>query len=286
MKIILKKRAVYVFKSMVDTFLKRQVARSAAALSYYLTLSVFPFLVCVSAVLGRLHLYDPDFIVILAEFVPHEVMVVVTDLLNYVSENQTTLLLIIGLTAMVTSSSAAFRSFIGIMGEIQGKMRFAGIWGGLFSFVFSVVLLVAVYASVIVIASGGWLMQILRESFGLSGLFAMWTWIRFVLLFLLLFGIIFGMYIISAPRNMKKTQRLPGAAAASVVMVIVSIIYSQMISVSIRYTILYGSLASFVILMIWLYTCGIILIMGNVFNISLREMRNAQATPDYKSLGC
>ena len=96
---------------------------------------------------------------------------------------------------------------------------------------------------------------------------------RFVALFLLLFGIIFGLYIISAPKETKKTHRLPGALAASIVLVVASAAYSRMITASIRYALLYGSLASFIIMMIWLYTCGIILTMGNVFNISLHNVR-------------
>jgi membrane protein len=79
----------------------------------------------------------------------------------------------------------------------------------------------------------------------------------------------------SAPRETKRTQRLPGALVASVVLVAVSAIYSRMISASIKYALIYGSLASFIIIMIWLYTCGIILIMGNVFNISLHNSRKS-----------
>lgn len=33
-----------------------------------------------------------------------------------------------------------------------------------------------------------------------------------------------------------------------------------------RYSLIYGSLASVIILLVWLYLCGNILILGNVFN--------------------
>jgi len=257
---------------MVDIFLKRSVTRGAAALSYYLTLSVFPFLICVSAILGSLQLREPNLIYLLADVVPEEALSVITDFLRHIGGNRTELMLTIGITAMLTTSSAAFRSFTGIMGEIQGKMRFSGIWGGVFSFIFSIIFMAAIYISGVVILSGEWLMQILEINFGIGNMLEVWTWLRFVLMFLILFGIIYGMYIISAPRETKKTHRLPGALAAAVVLVVTSMIYSRMISASIRHAILYGSLASFIILMIWLYTCGIILIMGNVLNISLRGM--------------
>jgi len=267
-----------VIKEMAVVFVRKHVARSAAALSYYLTISVFPFLICVSAILGSLHVYESDVFVLLEDIMPAQAFSTITDFFRYVSGNRSELMFIIGLSAMLTSSSAAFRSFIGIMGDIQWKVRFTGVWRLIFSLVLSVAFLAAVYISGLVLLSGGWLMQILEVYFGLGEILTLWTWVRFVILFLLLFGVIYGMYMISAPKETKRTHRLPGAFAASVILVVASIIYSRMISVSLRYALLYGSLASFIILMIWLYTCSIIIIMGNVFNISLQKLRKTEKT--------
>ena len=38
---------------------------------------------------------------------------------------------------------------------------------------------------------------------------------------------------------------------------------------SARYSLVYGSLASVIIMLVWLYLCGNILIMGNVVNFVL-----------------
>ena len=268
-----KSRVVLVFWDMGEAFLRKQIARNAAALSYYLTLSVFPFLICVSAILSSLHIQETELFALLADILPVEALTAITEFLQHIVINRSTLLFVIGLVAMLTSSSAAFRSFTGIMGEIQGEMRFTGIWRGIFSFIFSIAFLIAIYLSGLIIVSGEWLLQILEQYFDFGNLLAIWERVRFALLFLMLFGTIYGVYIMSAPRETKRTQRLPGALAASVVLVAVSAIYSRLISASIKYALLYGSLASFIIIMIWLYTCGIILIMGNVFNISLHNSK-------------
>lgn len=269
----MKIKPVRIVREMTVIFIRKNVSRGAAALSYYLTISVFPFLICLSAILGSLHVYESEVFGLLEDIMPNQALSTISDFFRYVSNNRSDLMFAIGLVAMLTSSSAAFRSFIGIMGEIQGEMRFTGIWRGVFSFIFSISFLAAVYVSGLVLLSGGWLMQIIETYFGLGEILTVWTWIRFVILFLLLFSVIYGIYIISAPKETKRTYRLPGAFAASVVLVVASIIYSRMISASLKYALLYGSLASFIILMIWLYTCAIILIMGNVFNISLQRNR-------------
>ena len=45
-----------------------------------------------------------------------------------------------------------------------------------------------------------------------------------------------------------------------------SVLFSYFIGLSAKYSLVYGSLASVMILLVWLYLCGHILILGNVFN--------------------
>ena len=47
--------AARVVHRSVDLFLKKQVTRSAAALYFFLTLSIFPFLLCLNWLIGILN---------------------------------------------------------------------------------------------------------------------------------------------------------------------------------------------------------------------------------------
>ena len=81
-----------------------------------------------------------------------------------------------------------------------------------------------------------------------------------MLLFVLL------VYRMAAPRGKPRPPILTGAVLASAALVASSILFSWFIGLSSRYSLVYGSLTSVVILLIWLYLCGNILILGNVFN--------------------
>ena len=75
------------------------------------------------------------------------------------------------------------------------------------------------------------------------------------------------LYRIGAPRG--EGVRAPvvtGGVLASVSLVACSMVFSWFLGVSSRYSLLYGSLASVIILMVWLYLCGNILLLGSVFN--------------------
>jgi len=273
-----------VIKEVISVFMNYPVTRSAAALSYYLTLSIFPFLICVSIILGVFNIQDTDAFTMLHGIIPEAAYMAIFDFFAQINDGSSEVLLIVGITAMLTSSSAAFRSFIGITGEIQGKMRFKGVMGVLISFVFSTLFLVAIYGSALIVVSGEWLLHLLNLHLQITEVTNIWSWTRFIALFLLFFGVIYSVYLISAPKHTAKMSRLPGAFAAAVILVITSMLFSQLITFSLRYQLLYGSLASFIILMVWLYICSIILIVANVINISVSKLKENEEVSDSEEL--
>jgi membrane protein len=197
------------------------------------------------------------------------VLSVVSGYLKYVGGTISSLMIFIGIVAMVSTSSSVIRTIMGIMSEIQGKSRFKGLLGTVYSIIVSLVFLVVIYASGLIILTGEWFLALLEKYLGFSNLLAVWQWVRFLLLFLLLLVIIFGIYKFTAPKEIRHVRRMPGAFIASVLLVGVSIVFSRLINASVKYAVIYGSLASFIILMSWIYICSIIMIMGNVFNIAV-----------------
>lgn len=253
-------------KSMYDIYSKQRVTRSAAAMSYYITISIFPFLIVVYAILNSLHISNQNLYTIWEEIIPADVLNVILGYLRYVGGNEPGLMLFIGITVTVSSSSSAFGSLMKIMADIQGKSRYKGFWATIYNIIISVGFLVVIYVSALVIVSGEWLLGFLGKHFGYAVLLDIWQWVRFAILFILLLVIIYLIYQATEPKETKKVPRLPGALIASVLLVAVSIVFSRLIGMAVNYPIVYGSLASFIVLMFWIQICSIILIMGNVFN--------------------
>jgi membrane protein len=251
---------------MYSIYVKQRVTRSSAALAYFLMTTIFPSLICASSLLGSLNITGSD-IAVLKEIIPAQALSVIGDFLEYISRNQSAPMFAFGVITMLTSSAAAFRTIINIMGDIQGEKRYKGILGELFNFALSLGFLAIIYISGLVIVSGEWLLNIIGANFVFGRILSLWKRVRFAMLFILLFAVIYVIYLVSAPKNTKKTRRLPGALIATVLLVVVSMVFSRLISASVKYALVYGSLASVIILMTWLYTCGIVLIMGNVLNI-------------------
>ena len=93
-----------------------------------------------------------------------------------------------------------------------------------------------------------------------------WQWFRFLLLFLLVLLFVLLTYRMAAPRGEPRPPVLSGAFLAAGALVAATALFSWFIGLSSRYSLVYGSLASVIILLVWLYLCGNILILGDVFN--------------------
>ena len=75
------------------------------------------------------------------------------------------------------------------------------------------------------------------------------------------------------PTHFNTYDTFPGAILATLAMVAVSYVFSAFIGASVKYPMVYGSLASLILLMMWLYFCSLVIYCGAAFNIVLRDMK-------------
>ena len=249
-------------------YLDKRVSRAAAALSYFLMLSVFPLLVCLYVMLGNMFPTAEAISSFVKGVLPDELVNTIVDYLGYVTQNAGNTLIAMSLAAMATASAAAYRTLDNVMGELWGSKRFSGPFAFAFSFVFSLIFLAAMYFSVIIIISGQWFIRFADEHIHFLNISASWQWGRFLVLFLLILFINMGLYRLTAPRR-RSVHIYTGAIAASAALVAVSVLFSYFIGISAKYPLVYGSLASVMIMLLWLYICGNIVIIGNIVNVVL-----------------
>ncbi|MDR3310649.1 MAG: YihY family inner membrane protein [Oscillospiraceae bacterium] len=264
-----KSRPLRVIREMYRVYIRNRVTRGAAALSYSLLLTLFPVLLVGAAVVGRLDFSGAAVSGDWADIIPEAAISVINDFLQYVSGGKSSVMLYVGAVTMLTTSAGAFRTIMSVFGDIQGERRFKGAGGYIFGFVLSLVFLAVIFLSGIVIVTGGWFIRLFEEYFDPGSIVGAWRWIRFILLFVTMFGVVYAIYFAAAPKRVKKLSLIPGSLAAAALTVAVSTVFSRLISESTKYAVVYGSLASIIILAVWLYALGLVVIMGNVLNISI-----------------
>ena len=266
------KPALSVIKELLDIYYEKRVSRSAAAMSYFMTLTVFPILICLNAMLGSLFPTTESFWDFAEGLIPESTASVIADYMRYVGSHAGSGILTAGILLMCTTSAAFFRAVHNIMADLHGKPRFRMLLSWPVSFAFSLVFLAVMYFAVVVVLMGDRLLSLLAEHVSFINPNSLWNWLRFPVLFLILLGMLWGLYRITAPKGEKKGLLL-GALVGTAAIEGVSALFSVFIGMSARYALVYGSLASLIILMLWLYLCCTLLIMGNALNVVLRRRR-------------
>lgn len=254
---------------IMEVFLDRRVSRSAAELSYYLLLTLFPMLIMVIGIVGMLPITEEQAVQFISGVLPESTTEMVVDYLTYVQAHRGGGMFTAGLITTITAASAAFRGLVSISGEIYGQKVFRGVWYFLFSILFSVLLLVMIYLSLVVVLTGGWFMRFLRSTFSFVKIPVYWPFVRLVLMFAVAMLFLTLLYWATAPKGRARPPAVMGAGLTACLLTLSSSLFSALISLSSRYSLIYGSLASVIILMVWLYLCGNIVILGNVFNYVL-----------------
>ena len=169
---------------------------------------------------------------------------------------------------MITSASAAFRAMAAIVGEIHGDKRFGIVRNPVVSIIFSVTFLLVLYLCILLMLTGKHFLLWLDALMPRVSIVWSWTWLRFLVLFAILLMMILVLYRLTTPRRTSH-RVLPGALFSAVGIVVMSILLSWLIGSSAKYSLVYGSLASVVILLFWFQVFGLLLILGVVLNHAL-----------------
>ncbi len=260
---------VRLVREMVEIYFEKRVARAAAALVYWLILSLFPALICLNAFLISLRVNWSSVLAVLEPILPSGLLGVVEDYLRYLDgADRSPALFVLGAATTVFFASAAVRSLMDMMNEIYGRKGYSP-WGQIAASVgISLLFLVAIYLSMAVLLTGSRLFAALEERLGLWWLSRLltWPWLKFLLLFGMLFLLISLLDLAVAPPGKPRAPVFLGALLTAAALVAASAVFSGFIGMSSRYSLIYGSLASVIILLLWLYLCGNVVILGGIFN--------------------
>ncbi len=268
-KRVLHSRPVSFLLRLLSLFFQHNLMRTAAQISYYLLFSLFPMLMVVVATIGFLHL-DVDTALRLVENLPTDG--VINEYITYVLTNESTTLLWTGIITAITASSAAFRALMNITGEVAGRPTFNTLLHVLVSIAMSVVLLMTIFIMLLAVVSGNWLFQVVQEHLQITALLTAWQWLRFPIVFALGFLALTALYrVCLSKKALPDSRAWPGAIFSSVALVLGTAVFSMFISMSSKYSLVYGSLAGIMILMLWLFILANILVLGSVINCLLAK---------------
>jgi len=238
-------------------------------------MTAFPLLICLYTMLGNSYESALRIVRLASGILAPDTIKLIEEFLDYISTNNSTAMLIAGLLVLISYASSALRSLQGTLCAMQGGHKYEGLRHYVFSVAFSLVFLSAMYFAVLVMLSGGKFISFINRALPFLDISVAWVFIRFLALAGIFFCVVWGIYEMPK-RSSDGYSTFVGAFLSTVAMLAVSMVFSFVISRSSNYPLVYGSLASIILLMLWLYSCCTVIYCGAAINIALRDISVAE----------
>jgi membrane protein len=114
------------------------------------------------------------------------------------------------------------------------------------------------------------------SNFGFSEQFlTIWNTLRWLVSGMILFIVFTALYFVAPNKRLHIKDGLPGAFAATIGWIVASLAFSYYVGNFANYSATYGSIGGVIVLMIWLYLSGMIIILGGELNALLYKIKHA-----------
>ena len=266
---------------MLRRYLSHGVSVQSAALAFYLLFTMFPLMVFLSSLLGLLHLEKTELLQGLTQFLPTEVLDFVMAYLDYAAARSSVRLLLFGLFFSLYFPMRATNSLMRAvrtayhLGPPPVPARHL-----LRTLLYTMMLIVTMVVTLTLMTAGRRLVEYAANVLGLPGeLAAAWQWLRFPVTALVMYFALFLLYAMAQDGRQPLRNLWPGVAAALLGWMVLSALYSVYVDYIASYSLLYGSVGTAVVLLIWLYLTAVTLILGAELNgtlIALRRERDGE----------
>lgn len=260
----------HVNKSMIKHLFEKikedEVTGLAAQLAYYFLLSIFPLLIFVITLLPFLPVNQADIMDILHTYAPAESAKLLEASLKEIMSNQNGGLLSFGILATIWSASNGTNAIMRALNhayDIEETRSFIKVRG--LALILTIGLIVVVVVSLLLPVFGKYILNIVFDFLGFEPSFV-YDLLRWGISIAVITFVFLIIYWVGPNLKMKFMNALPGAIFASVGWAGSSLAFSFYVSRFANYSSTYGSLGGLIVLMLWFYLTGLVIIIGGEVN--------------------
>ncbi len=261
------------FKHLLAHIQRIDISGLGAQLAYFFLLSLFPLLIFMVTLLPYLNLDEAQVYRFLENYAPGEVYTLIEGTLSDVLQNRNGGLLSIGIIATIWSASNGMNAIVKSLNrsyELEETRPFIIVRG--LSIIFTILMILLFAVALVLPVFGKQIGTVLFSYFGFKeGFLNVWNSIRWTISPLIIFLVLSGLYWIVPNTKLTLKSVFPGALFSTVGWILTSLAFSFYVSNFANYSSTYGSIGGIIVLMLWLYFTGNILLIGGQVNAVMRE---------------
>ncbi|MBN8210351.1 YihY/virulence factor BrkB family protein [Bacillus sp. NTK071] len=274
-------------KSLGKEMGEDRVTSLAAELAYYFMLSIFPLLILVLSILPYLSIDKQQAVDFLTKYAPGEIGSILQDnVISIISEPQGGLLTvgILGTLWSASNGMMALMRALNLAYDVDETRSF--IKARLLSILLTIGFILVFIVTLVLPVFGDVIINTMTTALNLpESTEILFRVLRWVLAVAIMASILAALYHFAPNKSFPFKEVFVGAIVATIGWQIISLAFSFYVSNFGNYSATYGSLGGVIILMLWFYLTGIILLVGGEVNALLHKRRNGLTTEESNQIG-
>lgn len=256
---------------------KGKIGKKAAAISWSFTLSLFPFILFLLSVLPYMPHYDKlqfyIFEVLMHNIFPSNIE---GDVRGYIEDsiipNMKGISNLTILIALVFATNGTF-SIINGFNE-NSKEKLPDVKEFILSFFITIGFVTIVFLALFGVYYSEVVLKLFTPKYNISWLVNNLSKIIGFVSFPVFFFLLLTMfYWLGTVKIIRFRQAIPGAILTTVLFILTTYLFTLYVKNIARYNVLYGSIGSMILLMVWVNVNVYLLLFGNELNMALRKLR-------------
>lgn len=267
------KKAFIIVVDLIKRVQSDDITAWASKLTFYILLSIFPFLLFLMQILSYTSLSNVDVLYQFRDIFPEEIFGILGFITTDIEQSQSDTILSIAFIATIWAASKGIMAIITSLNKAYREDETRSYFFLRFmAFVYTIAFAVVLILTFILIIFWNKLLSFAFSYIYLpTALEGIIEFIRILFAMVLLFFFFVLLYNASPNKKISFKEVVPGSILSTVGWLGMSFIFSFYIDNLGNFSYMYGSLASIIILMIWLYLCSIIILVGGELNAITTE---------------
>ncbi len=256
---------------------KGKIGKKAAAISWSFTLSLFPFILFLLSVIPYMPHYDKlqfyIFEVLMHNIFPSNIE---GDVRGYIEDsiipNMKGISNLTILIALVFATNGTFSIISGF--NENSKEKLPDVKEFILSFFITIGFVTIVFLALFGVYYSEVVLKLFTPTYNISWLVNNLSKIIGFVSFPLFFFLLLAMfYWLGTVKIIRFRQAVPGAILTTILFILTTYLFTLYVKNVARYNVLYGSIGSMILLMIWVNVNVYLLLFGNELNMALRKLR-------------
>ncbi|WP_313503312.1 YihY/virulence factor BrkB family protein [Kaistella carnis] len=256
---------------------KMQIGRSAASISWSFFLSLFPFVLFLLSLLPYLPHYDKlqfyIFEVLMYNIFPSHIQ---KDVTGYIQtfiipnmKNISTMTIAFAMIVAINGTHSLINGF-----NINTNLRRGVVKEYLVAFVITIAFIFLIIASLLGIYYSEVVLKLFTPEINISWLVDNMSKIIGFISFPIFYFILLALfYWVGCLKITTFKQAIPGAILTTILFVLVTYFFAIYVRNFARYNVLYGSIGTIILVMVWVNINIILILLGNELNIAIKKVR-------------